>query len=425
MTEMAKISLAYGDGFLELEIEDRFIGSVAKPRLITGVPEPHAVILEALGNPVGTPALRRIVRPGRKVALIVDDVSRGTPAFLILPHVIEQLRMAGTMPEDIRIVIALGTHRPMTPDEIVSKIGWEAAQTFDIVNSPCLDARETVCMGTSSGGIPALVNRVVAEADVRIGIGMITPHMDAGFSGGAKIILPGVCGKPTIEAFHARQADLEGNQLGLEDAPLRLELEAFVAERVGLDFIVNVVLDSEGALYGCVAGHFVQAHRAGVALAREVYGVPVPRRYPIVVSNAYPMQIDLWQSTKGIAGGELMVQDGGTLILVAHCREGNDTHPLFPGYIGSDVEELVAQLKSGRAEDPVACALAVPLRRIRQRIKIALVSSGLDRETAAAMGFAGYGSLDAALAGELEACAEKTGCIGVLTHGGVSLPIVG
>ena len=108
-----------------------------------------------------------------------------------------------------------------------------------------------------------------------------------------------------------------------------MALEEFVEERVGLDFIFNVVLDSEGSLYSCVAGHFIAAHRAGVAVAREVYGAPVPKLYPLVVSNAFPAQLDLWQSTKGIASGELMVRDGGTLILVTHCTEGNKTHPLL------------------------------------------------------------------------------------------------
>jgi len=312
----------------------------------------------------------------------------------------------------------------MTQAEIISKIGPDVAQTYNIVNTSCSNENETVYMGTSSSGIPAFLNRAVADADVRIGIGMITPHMDAGFSGGAKIILPGVCGTPTVEAFHSRQAEIQGNQLGIENAPLRLDLEAFVGERVGLDFIFNVVMDSQGSLYGCVAGHFVEAHRAGVVIAKEVYGTSVPKRYPLVISNAFPAQMDLWQSIKGIASGELMVRDGGTLILVTHCREGNKTHPLYPEYIGTELNDLLDLLKDGKAEDPVACALAAPICRVKQRIKVAVVSRGLEDEIAARMGFTHYDSIESALSAELAVCRDKNSCIGVLTHGGVSLPMI-
>ncbi len=421
---MANIRFPYGDETLEFEIADRYIGTIVTPRSIVSASKPEDLVLDALHHPIGAPVLSRTVRPGQKVAVIVDDVSRETPAYLILPHIMDQLHAGGVKREDIRIVFALGTHRPMTRAEIVSKIGEEAARTYSIVNVSCTDETELKYMGTSSSGIPAFVNRTVSEADVRISIGMITPHMDAGFSGGAKIILPGVCGERTVEAFHSREADLGGNQLGLEDAALRLDLEALVMERVGLDFIFNAVVDSKGALYRCVAGHVIQAHRAGVVIAREVYGTPVPRRYPLVVSNAFPNDIDLWQSTKGIASGELMTEDGGTLILVTRCPEGNDTHPLYPEYIGSDPSELIRRLNDGKAEDRVACGSALPICRVRMRINVAVVSSGLSKEIATRMQFAYYGSIEAALTEELARCGGAEGCVGVLTHGGVSLPLI-
>jgi nickel-dependent lactate racemase len=341
-----------------------------------------------------------------------------------LPHVLDQLFDGGIKPEDVRIVIALGTHRPMTQAEITAKIGTGVPQTCRVVNTPCSNQDETKYVGTSSVGIPVYLNRAAADADVRVGIGMITPHMDAGFSGGAKIILPGVCGAPTVEAFHARQAEIEGNQLGLENAPLRLDLEKLVEERVGLDFIFNVVMDGQGSLFKCVAGHCIEAHRAGVAAAREVYGTRVPRRYPLVVSSAFPAQIDLWQSVKAIASGELMVRDGGTLILAAHCREGNKTHPLYPEYIASELNDLLTALKAGRAEDTVACALAAPICRVKRRIRIAMVSAGLEKRIVEKMGFKHYDGMESALSAELALCPERDGCIGVLTHGGASLPII-
>jgi nickel-dependent lactate racemase len=421
---LARVRFPYGDGMIGLELADRYAGEIASPRSVAGLSDSERLILNALENPIESPPLDRLAGPGKKAAVVIDDVSRETPVHLILRYLIDRLRLGGVASEDIRIVIALGTHRPMTVMEINDKVGSEIAGTYPIINTSCLDEDEMVFMGISTSGIPAWVNRAVAAADIRIGVGSITPHMDTGYSGGAKIILPGVCSARTLEAFHARQAEISGNQLGVEDAPLRRDLEVFVQERVGLDFIFNVVMDGRGGLYQCVAGHFLRAHRRGVQYAREVYGVPVSRRYPVVVSNSYPAQIDLWQSVKGIASGEMMTSDRGTLILLTHCREGNRTHPTFAEYIGSKPDQLLRLLKTGKAEDPVACALAVPVSRIKQRIKIALVSHGLSEEIGSEMGFTYYDSLERAVEKELSALADPRGSLGILTHGGVSLPLL-
>jgi nickel-dependent lactate racemase len=396
---------------------------VIRPRDVTPAADAAEVVDNSLAGPIGSPQLEALVRPADTVAVIVDDTTRQTPAHRILPPVLEALHAAGVARNAVRIVMALGTHRPMTATEIRQKVGAAVAEAYPIRNTSCQNAEETVYLGRSAAGIPAWVHREVVSADVRIGIGMIAPHMDAGFSGGGKIILPGVCGSATVEAFHRRQATIAGNQLGRSDAPLRRDLEAFVAERIGLDFIVNAVLDSRGRLYRCVAGHFVEAHRKGVAFAREVYGAPVSGRYRVVVANAYPAQIDLWQSTKAIAAGELMTADGGTLILVARCPEGNATHPRIAEYIGREPASLVRSLEAGNAEDPVACALAVPLSRIRQRIELAVVSSGLTPDVADRMGAAIYATVEEALAAAW-ARHGPDAAVGVLTHGGVTLPLV-
>lgn len=420
---MANIDLPYGDGFLSFDIPDRFRSEVIRPRTIASSSDAASLIQTALNQPVGTPPLNERIRPGKRIAVIVDDITRETPTHLMLPPLLDYLRKSGAESEDISIVIALGTHRPMTATEMKTKIGTEILNAYYIVNVPCRDERQMMYMGVSSHGIPAWVNRMVAEAEIRIGVGMITPHMDTGFSGGAKIVLPGVCSCLTVDAFHSRQAKIAGNQLGVVEAPLRIELEEFVGQRVGLNFILNAILNRDGSLYQCVAGHFIQAHRTGVGFANEIYGVPVQTRYPLVISNAFPAQIDLWQSTKGIASGELMTMDGGTLILVTHCREGNRTHPLFREYLGKNYDQLIHELEGGRAEDPVACALAIPIVRMKERIRICLVSSGLSFYDANQMGFGYYDSVGAALVDALDDQAKQP-VVGVLTHGGVTLPIL-
>jgi nickel-dependent lactate racemase len=413
--DVTQINLPYGDGLLPINILDTSIGEVVSPHSVSAASDPEALVQATLAKPIGTPPLERLVRPGQKVSIIIDDITRETPANLMLPPVLERLLATGVSRDDISIVIALGTHRPMTETEITNKTGAAIASEFEIVNVPSWDESQMVYMGTSSNNIPAWVNRAVATADVRIGLGMIAPHMSAGYGGGAKIILPGVCSSQTVDTFHAREADITVNQLGSLSSLIRRDLEQFVGERVGLDFIVNAILTRDNQLYKCVAGDFIRAHRTGVRVTQEVYGVPVAERYPLVISNAYPGQIDLWQSTKAIWCGEMMTRDGGTLVLVTESREGTSVYPSFPHYVGRNPDELKQELDTGEVQDPKAAATAICIGRMKRRIKFALVSSGLKQQDADTMGFAYYETVEEAIASELKG-PDKNNAIGVLTH---------
>jgi nickel-dependent lactate racemase len=419
---MAEINLPYGNGLLPINIPDTFLGEVVSPHSVMAASDPKAMIQTALAKPIGTPPLEQLVKNDQRVAVIIDDITRETPTNLMLPPILERLQAAGVSRDDISIVIALGTHRPLTEVEIISKTSAAIAKEFDIVNIPSWTENQMVYMGMSSNNIPAWVHRAVAKAGVRIGLGMIAPHMSAGYGGGAKIILPGVCSSETVDTFHAREADITINQLGSLNSPIRTDLEQFVGERVGLDFIVNVILTRENDLYQCVAGHFIEAHRAGVRYTQDVYGVTVAKRYPLVIANAYPGQIDLWQSTKAIWAGEMMTADGGTLVLVTESREGTSVYPFFPHYVGRDPDELKQELDAGELQDPKAAATAICIGRMKRRIKFALVSSGLKQQDADTMGFSYYETVEEAIAGELKG-PDKNKAIGVLTHGGVTLPL--
>jgi nickel-dependent lactate racemase len=328
--------------------------------------------------------------------------------------------------EDIHIVVALGTHRQMSQAEIVAKVGADVAADYEIVNIPSSTDSEMVYMGTSSNGIPAWVNRSVAEADVRIALGMISPHLVTGYNGGAKIILPGVCSTLTVDTFHAREADIPTNQLGNINAPLRRDLEQFVSERVPLNFIVNVITTPDGEIYQCVAGHFIQAHRTGVAYANEVFGTPVKRKYPVVIANCYPYQQDLWQSAKGLWCGELLTANRGMLVLVTQAEEGNSNYPLFPHYIGCDPDELKIRLDTNEVEDPKAAASGLLIGRMKQRINFALVSDGLTQADVDIMGISYYDTVEAAIEAEVARLptSDRQGAVCVLTHAGIMLPLL-
>jgi nickel-dependent lactate racemase len=270
------------------------------------------------------------------------------------------------------------------------------------------------------------VHRAVLEADLRIGIGMITPHMDAGFSGGGKIILPGVCGQVTVNAFHARQADDSENRLGQVEAPLRLDLEQFVREQHLLDFVVNAILTLDDQLYQCVAGDFIAAHRVGVAYARQACGTPIKQRYPVVVASSYPHHHDLWQSLKGMWSGDLMTLEGGMLILATPLPEGLGGYPPLAQYLACTPDELHTGLKSNSLADPKSAATALMIQRRQQRLRICLVTNGLPRQEVERMGFGYYPSVEAALQQAVSRLPERSrsGSVGILTHGGILLPLI-
>ncbi len=417
--------LPNGEEIIEVAVSSDILGEIVDPQDVCAPEDQDRVVARALQEPIDSPRLSSLARPEHKVALIIDDITRLTPTRRMLPHVLDELRLAGVPDESVYIVIALGTHRPMTDAEMDLKIGRELAARFNIVNIPAHNDEHMLYMGESQGGIPIWVNKTVASADLRIGLGMIVPHMDAGFGGGSKIILPGVCGERTVQAFHAQMAYIEGNQLGRSDAPLRADLEAFVAAHVPLHMIVNVVLDASGKIYACVAGHPKHAHRQGVRHALEVYGSPVSRKYPVVLACAHPYGIDFWQATKALASAALMTEKGGTIILHAECPEGFGPHPLLPVYAAMPPSAVQGLIATRQAEDPTAAGVAVTLRHILHGLRLCLVSGGIPPELAAAHGYGHFTSIGEALARTISNHGgKKRKVLGVLRHGGVTIPLV-
>lgn len=423
---MATIDLPYGHKQLLITIPDEWLGEVAAPRPVAPAVDVAGLVRDAIRQPIGCRPLAQIVAPGQRVAILVDDATRKTPASQILPLLLDELQAAGVRQADICLVVALGTHRPMTQAELVAKLGEEAAHHYRVVNVPSTDDSQMAYLGTSSNGIPAWVNRCVVEAEVRIGLGMVTPHMDAGFSGGAKIILPGVCSSRTVDAFHAASAFIPENQLGMLSAPLRCSLEQFVAEKVPLHFIVNIILTLDGQVYQCVAGHSVHAQRAGVRYAIEVFSTPIRRRFPVVVANCYPYDMDWWQSAKGVWAGDLMTADGGTLVIVTAAEEGTGGYSLLPGYIGRDAEEIKGEIERGTAQDAKQAATGAMYGTLRRRINLALCSAGITPAEAEAMRMPYFASVEHAVGEAVTGLAEedRAGSVGVLTHAGIVLPLL-
>jgi len=411
-----QIDLPFGETRLTLTVPDGRSIEV-RPTEVKAASDPAAAIAFALDNPIGTARLDKLAQPGQRVAVIVDDLTRPTPVPLLLSAVLARLEKAGVRPENITLVLALGTHRLMTGQEIERHLGREVVRRYRVVSASAFDTEQLIEMGVSTSGIPIQINRHVVEADLRVAIGNIVPHPDAGWGGGAKIICPGVAGRKTIEALHVKVGHCPPFALANESAPMRLEIEALVSE-IGLDFIVNTILTGQGQIYRVVAGDFIQAHRVGVSHALEVYGIPVSTWSDVVVVSSYPMDLDFWQATKAVFAGVRILRPGGRLLLAAPCPEGVGPNPKFAEYVRLPYAELSAQIEQG-IEDPIAAGGALQLTMARQLFRISVFSPGLDPALIRAMGFEALSDLQRSVD-----ALDHGSQIAVITHGGESCPFV-
>jgi nickel-dependent lactate racemase len=420
---MPNVTIPYGKERVELHIPDANFMGYYPPNSVTYPDDEVTLLTQAIDHPIGSLPLGEIVKPGQKVAIICDDITRPTPAYKIAPLLLERLLAAGVVADDIFFVLALGSHRDMTPAEIERKLGSEIPARYRITNSRFRDEAGLVDLGMAPGGVHVWADKNAMSADIRIGIGSIVPHPAVGWSGGGKIIYPGVAGENTVAQFHLQHGKAGWNMFGADECPVRQNMEAWV-DTVGLHFIVNIVGSPDGRIYRAVAGDYVKAQRAGVAYAKEVYGVHVPERADVVIASSYPSDDDFWQASKAILPGDLLAKDGGTVIIVTPCPEGVGPHPRYMEYIGNtDVDALLRQAEAGGDHDLVALPVAATVARIQHRIRLVIVSTGLQATDAHLAGMDHYPSLELALQDALRR-AGANAQVAVLPYGAEIVPLV-
>lgn len=397
MPETMRIELPYGDRRVAVCVPRANLLGVFTSRRAEVTKGADVLIADALAKPIGTPRLSRLVRPGMRVAILCDDKTRPTPVATILPAVLDELAWGGVPDRDACVVFALGTHRPMSDEEMRARAGPAAAARVKLYQSRFRSPEGMKTCGRAPGGVEVAIDRRAAEADVRIGIGSIMPHPECGWSGGATILCPGVSSQQTVTAFHLSFARVDWNPYGSTESPVRLNMERWV-DAVGLDFIVNSVVTAEGQIAAVVAGHYVQAHRRGVAEARELYGVRIPRKADIVLITSFRADEDFWLASKALFAGELAVRDGGTLILSTPCKEGVGPHPQYADYCGDDnCDQLAQAALGGKIQEPIAVSAGVAIAKMRRRLSIWIASDGLTPAEVARMKCRHFPDADAAL----------------------------
>lgn len=384
-SDKTTVRINYGESLLSLDLDKGRVLFDLQPTETPPAPDVSDEIQRAFHEPVGSPPLRELVSSGKQVVVIGDDVTRLTPTDRIIPPLLDELNAGGVPDGDIILVIATGTHRAMTPEEIAVKYGPQVTDRVKVINHDCLDEENLVSCGTTRRGTDIWVNRTVMEADVRVGVGNIVPHHPTGWSAGAKILLPGVAGERTTAQMHLLGATEQ--QLGKVDTPCREEMEDF-AKVTGLDFIVNTVLNRHGQLVRVVAGHFIAAHREGVEWAEKVFGVPFGQKADITLSSTYPIDFDLFQADKGLFSAAVGTQEGGEIILLSPCYEGvSPTHPEVVELGLLSDEELWQLAQSDLTEDPLSIAEVLYFNSVKQPFQVTLVTEGISRATAGKMGF--------------------------------------
>jgi nickel-dependent lactate racemase len=394
-----RIKLAYGKTGLPIELDGSLNVTVVEPSFVPALPDPESAVREALRAPLGSPALADLVRPGMRVGVVFSDITRPAPNPLMLTAILEILDAVPGV--ETTLFNALGTHRPNTEAELRGMVGDAIFERRRIVQNDTFDPATQILAGVTSKGHETWLNAGLMACDLKILTGFIEPHLFAGFSGGGKAIMPGMAGQRTVLGNH--DAGMVGHPKAAwgvtQGNPIWEEVRE-VAGQAGRLFLLNVTLNRDKAVTGVFAGNLDQAHAAGCAFVKRSAMVAVPSPFDIVVTtnSGYPLDINLYQSVKGMRAADQIVRKGGAIIIAARCSDGIPEHGLYgkilresnsprelltkicaPGFLEQDqwqaqIQALI-QLKAdvyvrsdGLTDDQIRGALLIPCRRIEDTV---------------------------------------------------------
>lgn len=388
-----KLEMSYGGKPVTVSIPDgSLIDTIDFPNT-EPVKEPDKEIINSLRSPLGTPALRELAQDRQNAVIVVPDRTRPAPFDMILPCVIRELEAGGIGKDSIKILIGLGTHREMTEGELETHLGSALYDSMNIIPHKALEPPELIDLGVTESGIPIRINRHVYESELVIAVGSVKPHATVGWSGGAKMLLPAVSSWESAGAIHWQAAEYQcsGNRIiGTTDNPVREAMEKY-AEKVGLDFIVNYVLNAEYQLIYVCSGHYIQAHRRCVELGRSVFTFKCKSNElaDIFIAGSPKVATNMWTNGTGPTFVDMVTKKGGTVIKMAACPDGvAREHPdvLKYGYISyKEVKELVEKgtIRDLAAADHIARSGS---RMHDNKLHYIMVSDGVSASEAEQLG---------------------------------------
>ena len=414
------VNLAYGSGHLPIEVPDDRT-TVIEPTHIDGLADEKESVINALQKPIGSQSLLDRISPATKICIAFTDLTRATPNDRIIPWLLEHL---GGPNDNITLLNQLGTHRPNTREELETMLTPEVVANYRVLNHEPENPEALVQVGTTADGTPALLNRHIVEADLRIITGFIEPHFFAGFSGGVKGIMPGCAGLETVMSNHGAKniGDPQATFGVTEGNPLWEELRD-IALKTGPSFLLNVTLNEQRDITNVFAGDIIEAHKTGCVFVKKSAMQPVEQPFDIVVTtnSGYPLDLNLYQGVKGMSAGARVLKEGGTLILAAECREGvPDGSPLDDLLRSADsIEEILAMLSTPGFVRPEQWQAQI--QALVQRRAEVLVHCMLDNDTLEACHLAPCADINAEVAKRLAKFGPDAR-VAVLPQGPLTIP---
>ncbi len=329
---MPEIKLPYGKKYLSVNLPDNLNLEIIKTKYVEGLPDEERAVSDALKAPIGYPPLSEIVKSSDRVGIIFSDITRATPYRRILPPLLNELKKIPD--EQVVLFCATGTHRPNTKEELFGIIGKEVVNRFKIIQNDALDEFSHASLGTTSLGTPVNILKSFLDCDIGIATGFIEPHFFAGFSGGGKAVMPGLASIETVLSNHSvKNIDNPGATWAVtEGNPIYKDImeSAEICEgqfRVSL-FLLNVALNRDKAITGVFAGDLRIAHRKGCAFVKDASMRPVEKAFDIVITSnsGYPLDLNLYQTVKGMSAAAQIVRKGGSIIVASSCWDGIPEH---------------------------------------------------------------------------------------------------
>lgn len=320
-----RVRLEYGRDGLDVELPDENVAGILRLNTAPPIGHPAAAITRSLANPIGVRPLVELARGKRNACIVVCDITRPVPNLVLLPPILEALDSAGVPLDAITILIATGTHRPNEGEELDAILGPEIARSVRVVNHVCTDPASHVDLGISPNGVPIKLDRNYVEADLKITVGLIEPHFMAGYSGGRKLVMPGLAALETVQAWHSPRFLEHPNATSgvVEGNPVHEEALA-IAKLARPDMVVDVTLDEENRITGIFAGDLEAAWMEGVRSVDAQVRATLPESVDVVVTTCAgaPLDATFYQAVKGMVGALPIVKPGGTIIIASSCSEG-------------------------------------------------------------------------------------------------------
>ncbi|GAB4112029.1 MAG: nickel-dependent lactate racemase [Candidatus Caldatribacteriota bacterium] len=417
---MVKISIPYGKENITISIPKKNLLKVCQLKEVSGVKDNLKTIKVALQNPIGSPTIPEIARGKKSAVVICTDHTRPTLDQYLIPPVLNELNKGGVSDKDIKVIIARGQHRKMTDQEITQKVGLEVLKRVKVEQHD--PDHNLHYLGKSKRGNELWVNKEVVKAEVKISTGNIVPHRYAGYGGGAKSILPGISSRDTIGYNHLYVETGEAALGKTEGNPVREEMEE-AAKMIGLDMIINTIMNTRGEIVEVVAGNPLLAHQYGIKIVNRIYGTQVPEKADIVIASSFPMDINFHQASKTLEAIGHIIKEDSIIMMLSPCYEGIGGKDFIDFLKKETPEEIIADIKAHKEKNVVSGIISYLITKCKEKAKIYLKSEGISDEDIREMGFYPIHSVQSTLEESLKNYGENAKVL-IFPTASITLPLL-